>query len=762
MAPGNTQPVCLRWEPPGQEEWIDVPEVGVRIRRRDGPPPGGFGRVFFGEHRHFQVEGPDGVLQPLPVAVKFCDPKPLLDPHISGPQRQTLWQFYLDLFGREAGRTAAHSDCHLITTLGYSRLDKHPDWRPVMVMQRADLSLAEVLKSDGPLPLALIRRIILQTAQGLHALHSPPFGLAHSDIKPANLFLRFLDGLGPSSGTPLRESLTSREFDVAVGDLGVAQRIDATAGLKFGEDSYKAPEQLTGSRPDVRSDLFGLGRVLQRLLDRCEGPRPMSLETLARRCTADAVGDRPVSAAEVIREVDRIGYRERTYQVGLAETVERQPTDYIVRHTIEAAHEQVASGPDYRVLYLKGGPGSGKSTAVAYLASRKAHGPAFFLNSVSRPSLEAAVGNLWRALNEDFGLNVTAPSRFTEAELSALLQMIEEQRRDWFQPGEWLWLYLDALDEADAPHEYRQFLPTQLPRCVKLVVSSRHEPRFGDLERGTACVVVDLDDPARRQGNVAEAAQFGERLLDGQLPDLARRVAEVFAGNFLMVRVVCQALAERAREGEKINVDAVSRELERVPAGDGAAQTHAEEPFHHLYREYFWMRIERQCRRHAKVTIRDGEEVAGLLAVGELAVPVDLLRALVEQGTPVKEALDLLRPFLLRTDTLGPNGRSLEAYRYAHKTFQTFITSVHGPISDPERVVELRQRVLEHYRQQPAERWDHFGLAAFIRLCLRQGRPELAVEVLKRHDFLDACVQAEGLGVDALREMVRRVREVVD
>jgi len=94
-----------------------------------------------------------------------------------------------------------------------------------------------------------VRRIALELADALHAVHSA--GLIHRDIKPSNI--RVL-----SNG---RAVLT--DFGV-VKDQSVA---DETAGGGLvGTLAYAAPEQIRGEALDARTDLYGLGFTLYRLL----------------------------------------------------------------------------------------------------------------------------------------------------------------------------------------------------------------------------------------------------------------------------------------------------------------------------------------------------------------------------------------------------------------------------------------------------------------------------------------------------------------
>ena len=108
-------------------------------------------------------------------------------------------------------------------------------------------NLAEV-RRDGPLDLAQIVRILAQLAEGVAAVHAR--GLIHRDIKPANVILH-------DDGTP------------RLVDFGQTAHLGGSRlRARSGSPPYMAPEQARGEwdRIDFRTDVFGLGGVLYKLL----------------------------------------------------------------------------------------------------------------------------------------------------------------------------------------------------------------------------------------------------------------------------------------------------------------------------------------------------------------------------------------------------------------------------------------------------------------------------------------------------------------
>ena len=117
-----------------------------------------------------------------------------------------------------------------------------------MVMEFVDgLTLEQLLKQGGTLPLAAALKIALRIAQALAYAHQRPNPVIHRDIKPGNILIRYSDS------------------EIKVADFGIA-----AAGRRgitvVGSPGYVAPEQAGGLGADTRSDLYSLGVLLYELL----------------------------------------------------------------------------------------------------------------------------------------------------------------------------------------------------------------------------------------------------------------------------------------------------------------------------------------------------------------------------------------------------------------------------------------------------------------------------------------------------------------
>lgn len=134
-------------------------------------------------------------------------------------------------------------------------------------------SLADVLRTDGPLPAEMIRPLFAQLLAGLEAAHAA--GLIHRDIKPANLLLdsgrRSAVGSQQPPRTPDHGPLAT-DHRLKIADFGLVRVLSAQTRLtqaesSFGTPEYMSPEQARGDRDiDHRTDLYSAGVVLYEML----------------------------------------------------------------------------------------------------------------------------------------------------------------------------------------------------------------------------------------------------------------------------------------------------------------------------------------------------------------------------------------------------------------------------------------------------------------------------------------------------------------
>jgi hypothetical protein len=154
-------------------------------------------------------------------------------------------------FLREGRLAASISHPHTV----YVYETDEVDGCPIIAMELAEGgSLKDRVKQHGPMAPEEAVELILQVASGLEA--AAAVGVLHRDIKPANIFF-------------------GSDGQVKVGDFGLSIPTEAreetytqltTTGSLVGTPAYASPEQLSGERLDVRSDIYAVGATLYYLL----------------------------------------------------------------------------------------------------------------------------------------------------------------------------------------------------------------------------------------------------------------------------------------------------------------------------------------------------------------------------------------------------------------------------------------------------------------------------------------------------------------
>jgi eukaryotic-like serine/threonine-protein kinase len=155
---------------------------------------------------------------------------------------------------------------------------KHPCVRRVLSVEDASGELPYVvmealrgeplddyLERRGPMPRPLALAMARGVAEGLAAAHA--VGIVHRDLKPGNLFL--VGDPGAPTGVKLIDFGFAK--DTRDPDAG-----PSSTNLVLGTAQYMAPEQVLADPVDARTDVYGFGVVLFRLIT---GHLPFDLET---------------------------------------------------------------------------------------------------------------------------------------------------------------------------------------------------------------------------------------------------------------------------------------------------------------------------------------------------------------------------------------------------------------------------------------------------------------------------------------------------
>ncbi|MCA9666077.1 MAG: serine/threonine protein kinase, partial [Myxococcales bacterium] len=195
---------------------------------------GGMGCVYEAAHRRLERR----------FAIKVLAGAVALDPT------------YIARFRSEAEITSRLEHPNIVEVVDF---DYHEEGFPYLVMEllEGEPLGSRISRTQGPLPLADIERVLSQVAGALDAAHSA--GVVHRDLTPQNVFLCERDG---------------RDDFVKVLDFGVSKLAEAPALTQtrtvLGTPHFMSPEQADGrgGEADRRSDIFSMGTMLYQMLTR--------------------------------------------------------------------------------------------------------------------------------------------------------------------------------------------------------------------------------------------------------------------------------------------------------------------------------------------------------------------------------------------------------------------------------------------------------------------------------------------------------------
>ena len=217
--------------------------VAGRFRLVNQIGRGGMGSVWTANHLTLKVD----------VAVKFMDGAF----HVGD-------EAMLKRFQKEATAAASIQSPNVVKILDYG---KDESGRPYLAMELLKgEELEQRLEREGPLPLPLMKKVIVETCRGLAAAHAA--GIIHRDLKPENVFLCRDPHRADESGAFGEVSVKLLDFGIARADRELSGTGNLTiTGQLLGTPMFMSPEQALGKKDvDGRSDLYSLGVVAYKCL----------------------------------------------------------------------------------------------------------------------------------------------------------------------------------------------------------------------------------------------------------------------------------------------------------------------------------------------------------------------------------------------------------------------------------------------------------------------------------------------------------------
>lgn len=172
-----------------------------------------------------------------PVAVKVLFPEFATDPS------------FVERFRREAQAAANLNHPNIVGVYDWGR---EGSTYYIVMEYVPGRSLADIIRSDGPLPPARVAEIADEVAAALGFAHRNDF--VHRDMKSSNVII-----------TPNGQAKVA-DFGIATAISGGAQANLTQTGAVMGTATYFSPEQAQGRPLDGRSDLYSLGVVMYEML----------------------------------------------------------------------------------------------------------------------------------------------------------------------------------------------------------------------------------------------------------------------------------------------------------------------------------------------------------------------------------------------------------------------------------------------------------------------------------------------------------------
>jgi len=233
---------------------------------------------------------------------------------------------------REAAILASLDHPNLVKLVGSGATKEHVQFLAFALPDGYPLAV----ETGRPLHPRRAAKIAADLLRGLSVLHDR--GLIHRDLKPQSVFVTH-DEYGQET--------------VKIVDFGVTRAVErhhpetcsTLSGLLLGTPTYMAPEQLIGSQPDERSDLYAVGIVLYELV---MGTRPWNVDDpilLFQYQLTEDVPRLPPQFGRLGTIVHRLTQREPERRYQSAQEVLADIAAYILETGIDSPPPRLAAIP---------------------------------------------------------------------------------------------------------------------------------------------------------------------------------------------------------------------------------------------------------------------------------------------------------------------------------------------------------------------------------------------------------------------------------
>lgn len=374
---------------------------------------------------------------------------------------------FIKRFHREARLAAGLNHRNIVTVLDFDTME---DGSFFIAMEYIDgMTLGELIKREGALPISHAVQFGIQLAEGLSAAHQA--GVIHRDIKPDNLMI-------VADGQILK-----------IMDFGIARSVETEAGTRLtrldaimGTPDYMAPEQVNGVDANEQSDLYACGVVLYEMLT---GKLPFKA---------------PTPGATLVKQVSEIPVAVRKLRKEIPSAVER-----VIMQALEKKPENRQKNAAELADALRNTNATlvdAKDAATTIMATRVFDAGELRRSRLSWKVITAGSALALAFVGVWFFAGSSTPRESTPVAVTSVMQMQPEP--------------VQAKDVAPAPeipHAVSENQPPVTVTEVKLIDSKPEPPRFSALESKSA-KPTQLAAAAKKKEETAPAVDSKKRVED--------------------------------------------------------------------------------------------------------------------------------------------------------------------------------------------------------------------------------------------------------